>query len=211
MGTAALGHYLAVATLLSSLAVHRASAQVDNAGCAAAVERVRAALTSREYTNALGALRRCPSAGPAFIAGAWRAPSADSDRLRDLTYVSGEYRDERIFRALIATLLDDAQPRAVRLAATSALITQVSPCAGLGSSQTFRDRDSLYTIVTFSHMPDFSVRKGSALVEGQPLPRVLRAFSDLASSSSDTMRSHARGVLRQLQRVAKATWFNCTP
>jgi len=208
-----LRHYLAIGTLLGSLALHGASAQVDSAGCVAAVARWQAALTSQEYSNSLGAVRRwCLSAAPALIAGAWLAPPTDSASLSVLAFFSGNYHDERIFRALTAALLDDGHPRKVRLAATSALIMQTSPCLCLGSSQTVRDRDSLYTFVSIAHISDNSATNGSSPVEGEPVSRVLKAFSDLSRSSADmTMRSHAVGVLRELSRPTMKKWFNCTP
>ena len=209
-----LRHYLAMGTILVSLALHGASAQVDSAGCAAAGARLRTTVKGPEYGSALGAVKRwCPSTGPALVAGAWLAPPADSASLFVLAGVSGRYRDERVFRALTAAIQDDGHPRQVRLAATSALITQGFPCIALGSSMTVRDGDSLYTFVSLAHFTHYSIgTKGSALVDGDPGARVIKVFSDLASSSSDvTMRAIAKAVAKELSRPEAKKWYNCTP
>lgn len=78
----------------------------------------------KEYRNVIGALMRCPEAGPRAFATQWRRPPDDSSAIQLLADASARFRDRRVFEAASSALLNPSNSRTVRLAAIRALIAQ---------------------------------------------------------------------------------------
>jgi hypothetical protein len=83
--------------------------------------------SSSIMSDELAELARCPQTGPAALALAWRAVSADSAVLSRLIWSSAEVRDIRLYRTLLAVARDPKRPLDVRVAAVDAIAPLLHP------------------------------------------------------------------------------------
>ncbi|MGH7583606.1 MAG: hypothetical protein ACREL5_10310, partial [Gemmatimonadales bacterium] len=193
-------------------AAQTTSGQAHRRPCEQTYRRASAAATAQQLSNAISALTRCPDQFPVFIHDAWARAASDSGRFRRFVVPrSGTYEDERVFGTLLSVLRDDGRPYWLRVAAASALLTQVCPTRKLGPVYLFHGRDSLSSFAGFTLEPGVAI-PGSQQVQGRPVERFLDALRNVGTSSSELdMRLLARAMIDGLSVPGRRTLLECKP
>ena len=99
--------------------------------CRRAAATMRGAPNTSQFVYAAADLANCPDEGGPSLSAAWRNPPGDSAALRALGEVSPRLRDQDVFQAALSAFGNPGQPRAVRLAALSALVGYYDPSSVL--------------------------------------------------------------------------------
>jgi len=122
--SATLVFFLAGASVGGAQVVGAASDTV----CASARLSLRSTSVDRMYAEALAGLLSCSQTGPSIIVEEWARSDLPPNRLAALSRASGTLRDQRIYDAVTARVLDSSAEDRVRLEGMGVLVRYFDQC-----------------------------------------------------------------------------------